>query len=224
MNSWKTGSLSGISQHGKSDQRSLPENIRRVPLTQIAHSIAEKYLTASSFAIDATLGNGHDTIFLANKISQSGQVHGFDIQSEAISLTSERLKEEELQDRATLHHLGHHEMDKVLPASLIHNTAVIFFNLGYLPGGDKSFTTVLSSTLKALQLSWNRYLSKDGLLSIMLYPGHSEGAVEADGVIKWLHSLDNAHFYCVSSPGPILYLVNKSSTRLKDLMATMDIF
>ena len=223
MNSWKTRSLSGISQHGKSDQRSLPENIRLVPLTQIAHSIAENFLTASSFAIDATLGNGHDTLFLAQKISSPGRIHGFDIQSEAISATSDRLKGQELLNRVTLHQLGHQEMDKVLPSSLIHNTSVIFFNLGYLPGGDKATTTLLPTTLQALQLSWHQYLSREGMLSIMLYPGHPQGAVEADGVLEWLHLLGEAHFVRIPSPGPVLILASQSSSKLAELMATMDI-
>ena len=221
MNSWKTGSLSGISQHGKSDQAPSEGNIRRVPLTQIAHSIARKFLTASSFTIDATTGNGHDTLFLARHVSGQGKVHGFDVQPQALSATKERLMAERLQDRVVLHSVGHEVMDTVLPPEMEHNTSVIFFNLGYLPGGDKSSTTQRITTLQALDLAWTRYLSFSGILSILVYPGHPAGKIEAEGVRDWLGQLENSYLHSFPSPGPVLYIVHPQNHETLSIMEAM---
>ncbi len=216
--------MSGISHLGKSDQRSMPENIRPVPLTQIAHSIADNFFTASSFAIDATVGNGHDAMFLAKGLGSSGRVHGFDIQADAITSTREILDAEGLLSRTVLHNIGHQRMSEVLPQEMERSTGLIFFNLGYLPGGDKSVTTLLSTTLDAVALAWQEYLSLDGLLSIMAYPGHPTGKTEAEGVVNWLGSLEDAQIYSIPSPGPTLYLLHHENTQLREIMEATGIF
>ena len=41
--------------------------------------------------VDGTLGNGHDTVFLAKLVGPNGHVYGFDIQEQAIVSTKKRL-------------------------------------------------------------------------------------------------------------------------------------
>ncbi|MBC7032591.1 SAM-dependent methyltransferase, partial [Salmonella enterica subsp. enterica serovar Enteritidis] len=41
--------------------------------------------------IDATVGNGHDTVYLAKLVGTTGHVDGFDIQSAAIEATTTAL-------------------------------------------------------------------------------------------------------------------------------------
>jgi hypothetical protein len=67
------------------------------------------------------------------------------------------------------------------------------FNLGYLPGGDKHLITQTESTLVALQ-SAGKLLAKDGLLTIMAYPGHPGGDDEALKVAQWCSQLAPLYF------------------------------
>ena len=209
MNSNKSSILPRIWRHGKWDQSIFSENPVRLRLTEIVHAKVSPYLHPASFAIDATLGNGHDTWFLARHISGPGEVHAFDIQEEAISSAVESVRTQLLEDYVRVHHLGHENMAQVLPKEMEHNTSAILFNLGYLPGGDKSCTTLLKTTIQALELAWHRYLSSVGILSILAYPGHATGKEEATGVFHWLQSLENAQVEEYESPGPVLYLVTK---------------
>ena len=53
-------------------------------VTEKAHAELDKILQCGDFAIDATLGNGYDTQFLAQKVGTSGHVYAFDIQKQSI--------------------------------------------------------------------------------------------------------------------------------------------
>lgn len=141
-------------------------------------------------AFDATAGNGHDTLKLAKLLltPSSGELHSFDIQKTAL-LNTQKLLSENLStpilDRITLHHRSHETFPKILPSP-----DLVVYNLGYLPGGDKSLTTTLETTLKSLQSALETLPSASGLITITLYPGHPEGAVEKSGVLDYLSSLD----------------------------------
>ena len=97
--------------------------------------------------IDATVGNGHDTLFLARLVGREGLVYGFDIQQVALERTAARLQEAGLQDRVQLIHAGHEELKKYVPDFV----QAVMFNLGYLPGADKSVTTLGHTTLRAIK-------------------------------------------------------------------------
>lgn len=58
-----------------------------------ARSLLQTAVKEGDYAVDATLGNGHDTCFLAEIVGDSGKVFGFDIQKEAIESSTTRLKE-----------------------------------------------------------------------------------------------------------------------------------
>ena len=58
---------------------------------------------------------------------------------------------------------------------------LFMYNLGYLPGGDKSITTDSATTLKSLS-SALELLAVGGLLCVVCYPGHEEGARESQAV------------------------------------------
>jgi tRNA G37 N-methylase Trm5 len=59
-------------------------------------------LLPGSVAVDATAGNGHDTLFLAGAVGPSGRVYAFDIQPAALEATSALLAEANLEDRVEL--------------------------------------------------------------------------------------------------------------------------
>ncbi|RLL55045.1 FAD-dependent oxidoreductase [Mariprofundus sp. EBB-1] len=139
-------------------------------------------------AIDATAGNGHDTLFLARHIQNHGQVFAFDIQKQAIDNTFKRLKEAELSDYTTLCCCGHEEMLEHIPHAFVGNVNLIMFNLGYLPQADKTVITQTNSTIQALNASI-QLIAPNGHISILAYPGHAGGARETDAVISWLETL-----------------------------------
>ncbi|MEM9284053.1 MAG: class I SAM-dependent methyltransferase, partial [Verrucomicrobiota bacterium] len=142
-----------------------PKRLPRV--TEMAHALIKERLGPGDRAIDATVGNGHDTLFLADCVGKKGEVIGFDLQPEAIRSTRQRLGS---CDHVVLHEKGH-ELLASHTGGLVH---AITFNLGYLPGGDKSIITQPDTTLKALVASLE-CLDPRGLLTVVAYPGHTGG-------------------------------------------------
>ena len=187
-------------------QAHYPELIMR--LTQLVHDRIRESLRPGDLAIDATVGNGHDTRLLAELVGATGHVHGFDIQHEALLHTRQHLDQDLPGANVELHLAGHEAMARHLPGAMIGATAAIVFNLGYLPGGDKSVTTQAETTLAALKLAWETYLRPGGLLCILCYPGHPGGEEEARQVADWLDTLDTEVIQH-ASPGPVLHLANK---------------
>lgn len=141
--------------------------------------------------VDATVGNGYDTAFLARLVGSSGHVVGFDIQERAIQTTRQRLTAYGLSDRATLLLRGHqHLSDLIDTGDQFGATGLrcVVFNLGYLPGADKSVITRADTTLTAIRAACNM-LAPGGLVTIMVYPGHIGGREEADAVDRECQAL-----------------------------------
>ena len=61
-------------------------------LTEKVHAILKNHLREGDQAIDATAGNGYDTLFLAEQIGLSGEVIAIDIQNCAIQSTRENVR------------------------------------------------------------------------------------------------------------------------------------
>lgn len=158
-------------------------------LTAMAQAAVAELLAPGMPAIDATVGNGHDTLFLARQVGATGQVYGFDLQARALAAASARLLAAGVADRVCLIRAGHETMAEHLPATLQGRVQAIMFNLGYLPGSDRQCITRATSTLPALRqaLGW---LAPGGLLTVLAYRGHAGGAEEADAVAHWLQGLE----------------------------------
>ena len=170
--------------------------MKNIPhLTQTAHDTARSLLHEGDLAVDATAGNGHDTLFLANTVGQAGHVYAFDIQPAALDATGHRLKKAALTACVTLILASHTRMHAHLPPTWKGNVAAIFFNLGYLPGGDHSIITSPATTLPALDAAAT-LLKIGGLLSILVYPGHTGGIEEASAVHQWIRQKNN-HNTCL---------------------------
>lgn len=170
-----------------------PATPARWRATEVAQARVSAILRPGDIAIDATAGNGHDTLWLCQAVGASGHVFAFDIQENALARTSARLDAAGLSDRATLLCAGHEFLDTIVPEKHRANIAAIVFNLGYLPGGDKSLVTRPETTLAALEAG-ARLLKPGGILSVTLYPAHPGGAEEAEAVEGWLLSLPGASF------------------------------
>lgn len=162
----------------------------------LAHEWVNKVLSPGSLAVDATVGNGNDTLFLARAVGTSGQVQGFDIQQEALDRTQERLRTAGVADRVTLHRRGHHRMEETLPPDWKGRINAAMFNLGYLPKGNPTVITRPDTTLPALKQSLE-WLAPGGVLTVMLYTGHPGGKEEADQVTEVLQDLDSRKFRTV---------------------------
>lgn len=184
-----------------------------LPLTQHAHQIIRAHLTPEDYAIDATCGNGHDTIFLAR---HAAHVFAFDIQKQAIENTRKRVHDEGFANKVTLYHSGHQYLVETVPSQFYQRIKVVTFNLGYLPGSDKHIITQAESTLKALDASL-QLLASDGLITLLIYPGHSGGDTEYRSIQHWLsQSSEQLKIDIIESarirPGsPLLYVLQKTS-------------
>ncbi|MEN8662599.1 MAG: DUF2293 domain-containing protein, partial [Lentimonas sp.] len=158
-------------------------------LTQLAHQYLEQHLTEGALAIDATAGNGHDTLKMAQLVGVTGTVISMDIQAEAIDSTKQRLDAANIAN-SQLDIGDHAEILQGLCAEHAAKASAITFNLGYLPGSDKSIQTTPSSTLKALNASLEM-LSLEGVLLVTAYRGHEGGMTEAGKVEQWMHNQKN---------------------------------
>ncbi|MDP1770799.1 MAG: class I SAM-dependent methyltransferase, partial [Methylobacter sp.] len=165
----------------------------RISLLNTAHDLIRDILHPGDIAIDATVGNGHDTVFLAEQVSPSGQVYGFDIQQAAIDSTREKFRQASTLDCLTLIHASHADLSDKISAHIHGKIKAIMFNLGYLPGGDKSVITQTDSTLTALTVA-ARILAVNGIITLLAYPGHQGGDQETDQVKKWCAQLDTEQF------------------------------
>lgn len=150
-----------------------------------AAALIEPALYDGARAIDATMGNGQDTLWLCQRVGASGRVYAFDIQREAVDRTRERLQAAGMLDRAALYCLGHERMAKAVDAPV----DVVMFNLGWLPGAAHAVTTRTETTLRAAEAALS-LLKPDGLLTLCVYPGHAEGARELEALTKWAEALD----------------------------------
>jgi len=140
-----------------------------------AHDLLRNVIQSGDVVVDATLGNGHDTLFLAQCVGEAGKVIGFDIQEGALVATRERLSGAAVKlDVAELYLKSHAELSAHVPPDV----SAVMFNLGYLPGGDKTKITHWESTEVALRSALS-CLRKHGLLTVMCYPGHPGGDEEA---------------------------------------------
>lgn len=150
----------------------------------MAHAFLDEILTAQDLAVDATMGNGYDTLFLAQR---AGKVVAFDIQQQALTTTATRLEQAGLTN-AKLVLAGHETVDQY-----VDECKAAIFNLGYLPSADKSVITLPATTLEAIGKILDR-LVVGGRLAIMIYYGHEGGAVEKDAVLDFVGQLDQTVF------------------------------
>jgi predicted methyltransferase len=159
-------------------------------LTQQVHQILQDAVREGSTVIDATAGNGYDTLFLAQRVGPSGKVIAIDIQPAAIESTRSRLEVANADSQCELIEGDHAQVLHELTEEQAGSVAAITFNLGYLPGSDKSLTTSSASTLRALDAA-GQLLSAGGVLLVTAYRGHQGGLSEARAVESWMQQLPN---------------------------------
>jgi predicted methyltransferase len=180
-------------------------------LTELAHQKLAALIQAGDKVVDASAGNGNDTLFLAEKVTASGKVYAIDIQAQAITATSALLRSKNI-DWVELLHADHADLANLIPPFCRLRAAV--FNLGYLPKADKSVTTRASSTLTALNACL-KFLAHPAMISILAYRAHPGGEDEYREITAWLESLDSEKFAIQSysvpntrNPAPVLVTIH----------------
>jgi len=152
--------------------------------TSLAWTLLREAVHDGDLVIDATAGNGHDTLFLAECVGENGRVLAFDVQQAAIHSSSERVAAAGFSKRVEFHHESHATMASHAPPGSV---AAVMFNLGYLPGEDHQLTTGTEETLAALDAA-ALVLKPGGVISVVCYPGHEVGAGESAAVEDWMNS------------------------------------
>ena len=155
----------------------------------LARDVLSRAVGPGDTAVDATMGNGHDTAFLCEAVGPSGHVYAFDIQEQAVASTDRLLREKGLRDRAELIPAGHQHMDGYVEEPV----RAVVFNLGWLPGGDHTVTTRWDSTREAAEKALSLLLP-GGVLVLCAYPGHAEGGRERQELSVFLSGLSNKSF------------------------------
>jgi ubiquinone/menaquinone biosynthesis C-methylase UbiE len=175
--------------------------------TARAHREIAAVVREGDLVVDATAGNGHDTLFLAKLVGETGSVVAFDVQAQAIASTRERLGAEGLLERVKLVHGSHGTIAEHAAAG---NVAAVMFNLGYLPGGDHGVITRTEETLRALDGALG-VLRPGGILTIVCYPGHEGGDAESAAVTAWgeKHGAEVFRRQDTLRPAPFLVVVRE---------------
>lgn len=140
---------------------------------QFSHQLLKECIQKGDTVVDATAGNGYDTLFLTELVGTTGKVYAFDIQQEALSQTEKRLQENNYSTLVKLIQDSHAHLSDYITEPI----QAAIFNLGYLPGSDKSIITKPDSTLHALK-SLLPILKLHGRIVIVCYWGHKGGIEE----------------------------------------------
>ena len=144
---------------------------------QFQHLIWDRVMKHANIVVDATCGNGHDLLYLAERAKKGCHLYGIDIQMKAINSSQELLQSNDTHDRALANQLKDEVID------------LMIFNLGYLPGGDHQVITKPHQTIDAINEGLEK-LSKSGVITIVAYPGTTEGFEEMQMLKSYLSDLE----------------------------------
>ena len=168
--------------------------MKKYQITEWCHHFIKNHVKEGEICVDATAGNGNDTLLLAELVGKTGKVYAFDIQEQALQKTRERLEEKDLEERVELVLKSHTEMGKRIREEV----SCIVFNFGYLPGGDHSLSTKKESSITAIETGLS-LLKKGGLMSLCIYSGGDSGFEEKYGILQYLHMLDSKKYLVIVS-------------------------
>lgn len=183
-----------------------------IELTELHKYFILRHLAQGDVAVDFTMGNGNDTLFLSRAVGETGRVYAFDIQEDALTSTRAHLEANGAPENYTLICASHHRVKEFVNEPI----KAGMFNLGYLPrSGRKTVTTMRETTLSAVTAALE-LLAPDGVLIVAIYPGHEEGALEGEMLREYFSGLSKyricpSEFKILNSPtSPYFFLVEKS--------------
>lgn len=147
---------------------------------QLSHEFLKEILNKDSLFVDATMGNGNDTVYFAPLVKE---LIAFDIQEAAIEATRKKLEASQLNNVQLILD-GHEHVDLYTD-----KIDAAIFNLGYLPSANKDLVTKPETTILAVEKIIER-LVVGGRIAIMVYYGHTGGQEERKALIDYLSGLD----------------------------------
>lgn len=191
-------------------------SLRRV--VSWAKWFVKQVVKPGNICIDATVGNGNDTLFLAECVGATGKVYGFDIQAAALEKTRQKLAASGLLERVFLLQESHTLMNNYLAPGSV---KAVMFNLGYLPGGDHELVTKPESTLQALKAAL-QLLEVGGVITVISYTGHKGGPEEFQVLNEFLSKLNSSLYLVlrwellnqINSP-PVMFVIQRAGSKDK---------
>lgn len=179
----------------------------------LAADVLKQVIEKGDWVIDATIGNGYDTCMLAELVGENGHVIGFDIQPDAVASATQRLCARGLLERCQLHVVGYEHMADYVQTPV----KTVTFNLGWLPGGNKSITTHWNTTKQAVEAALS-LLEPFGVCTICAYPGHAAGDEERAALMAFLAALKpqafnvlHQHFLNAGVGAPECFIIQKQN-------------
>lgn len=169
--------------------------MKNYQITEWCHHFIREHVKAGDLCIDATAGNGNDTLLLCELVGEQGKVIAFDIQEEAVENTKKRLEERGISKRAEVLLESHTNMSRYAEADSV---SCIVFNFGYLPGGDHSLATKKDTSIAAIHEGL-RLLKKGGMMSLCIYSGGDSGFEERDAILEELKQLEPKRYLVILS-------------------------
>jgi len=169
-------------------------------ITKMSHILINELVNDAMIGVDMTVGNGNDIVFLCERCKF---VYGFDIQPQAIEITTNRLKSFTNYKLINDNHVN-------IANYISEPIDFAIYNLGYLPNQDKAITTRAETTLQSLK-NVLEMLSENGWVCICFYPGHKEGKKEMISVLDYLENEDYllSTYQTKVDNSPVLYLVSR---------------
>lgn len=158
-------------------------------ITDYVHQFVTSHIQNGSICVDATAGNGNDTVFLCEHAGMDGKVFAFDIQEAAIENTKKRVKESGYQNAEIIFD-SHVNMKKYLEEKSVD---CILFNFGYLPGGNHAIATKASTSIEAIKEGLD-CLKKDGIMGLCIYSGKDSGFEEKEAILNYLKQIDSKKY------------------------------
>lgn len=164
-------------------------------ITDWCAQFIRQQIKPGDLCIDATMGNGNDTLLLCKLCGDCGHVLAFDIQPIALKNTAALLQKEQVPDNFSLILDSHSHMNQYANPETV---SCIVFNFGYLPGGDHSLATSEKTSISALTCALS-LLKKGGILSLCIYSGGDSGYQERNAILSWLKTLDYKTYLVIKS-------------------------
>ncbi|WP_068672730.1 class I SAM-dependent methyltransferase [Oceanobacillus sp. Castelsardo] len=161
-------------------------------ILKFSHHLLESSVCEGELVIDATCGNGNDTLFLSKLVGKNGHVLAFDIQEKAIVNTRETLINNGISNVSLIHD-SHANLKDYLLKEENQTIGGAIFNLGYLPRSDKKVITKPESTITAIDTMINS-LKQNGLIVLVVYHGHEGGKEEKEAILKHAIKLDQKEY------------------------------
>ncbi|XCP87207.1 class I SAM-dependent methyltransferase [Roseburia hominis] len=168
-------------------------NLKQSQITYWCHEIIRSQAAREGVYIDATMGNGNDTLLLCELAGKNGEVIAFDIQDQALEATKALLTDQGCLERARLIKDGHEHMDQYVKRC---SADVICFNFGYLPGGDHRIATSADTSVTAICKGLD-ILKNGGMMCLCIYSGGDTGFEEKERILEFIKNLPSREYVVI---------------------------